>query len=76
MKWFKHISVSADDPDIDDSMTLFGSDGYVVFFRTLELMSREFDINNPGISTFSVSFYNKNLRISLKKLTKILQFIE
>jgi len=76
LKWFKHISDSADDPDIDDSMTLFGSDGYVVYFRTLEVMAREFDIENPGISTFSVSFYKKKFRISYKKLTKILKFFE
>jgi len=76
MKWFKHISDSADDPDVDDSMTLFGSDGYVVFFRTLEIMSREFDIKNPGSSTFSISFYRKKFRISWKKLSKILKFFE
>ena len=76
MKWFKHLTASGDDPDIDDAMTLFGSDGYVVFFRTLELMSREFDIENPGVSTFSVSFYKKKFRISWRKLEKILWFFE
>lgn len=76
MKWFKHISDSADDPDIDDAMTLFGSNGYVVFFRTLELMAREFDINNPGVSTFSVSFYKKKFRFSWSKIESILRFFE
>lgn len=42
MKWYKHISDSLDDPFIFDLMTLFGSDGYLVFFGTLEIYAREF----------------------------------
>lgn len=74
MKWFKHISDSLDDPDISDSVDIFGSDGYLVFFRVLELMSREFNVDNPGISTFSVDFLKKKIPISRKKILKILHF--
>ena len=42
MKWFKHISDSLDDPFIFDLMVRFGADGYLVFFGTLEIYSREF----------------------------------
>lgn len=76
MKWFKHLTESGDDPDIYDAMTLFGSDGYVVFFRTLELMSREFDTNNPGISTFSISFFKSKFRYTWAKTQVILRFYE
>lgn len=76
MKWFKHISDSGDDPDIDDAISIFGSDGYYVFFRTLEIMSREFDIENPGESKFSVEFFRKKFRNYWPKTQKILQFYQ
>lgn len=76
MKWLKHIVDSGDDPDIDDAITLFGSDGYYVFFRTLEVMGREFDINSPGINVFSVEFLRKKYRISWGKVVKILSFYQ
>jgi len=47
MKWFKHISDSLDDPFIFELMTLFGGDGYLVFFGVLEIYSREFK-TEPG----------------------------
>lgn len=61
------------DPDISSLLEEFGGDGYLVFFGVLELMSKEFDENNPGVSTFSYRFLTKNLQISRGKLTKILQ---
>jgi hypothetical protein len=76
MKWLKHIVESGDDPDIDDSITLFGADGYYVFFRTLEVMGREFDINKPGINIFSVEFLRNKYRVSWGKVVKILSFYQ
>jgi len=76
MKWFKHISDSLDDPDIFQAMEKFGSDGYVVFFGILEILSREFDANNPGFCRVSVKFLSKKLQISVKKISKILCFFE
>jgi hypothetical protein len=76
MKWFKHLVDSGDDPDIDDAISLFGVDGYYVFFRVLEIMSREFDYENPGRNTFSVTFLRKKLRVSWRKTVKILAFFD
>ena len=74
MKWYKHLVDSGDDPDIDSAVILFGSDGYYVFFRTLEIMAREFDIQNPGKNIFLWEFLRKRYRISGRKLLKILSF--
>jgi len=74
MKWYKHLTVSLDDPDIVSAIELFGSDGYAVFFGTLELMSREFDIHNPGIVCLPMGFLKKRLQLSAKKITKIFYF--
>lgn len=76
MKWFKHLVESGDDPFIGSAIILFGSDGYYVFFRTLEIMSREFDIQNPGRNTFLWQFLREKYRVSGQKLTKILSFFD
>jgi hypothetical protein len=74
VKWYKHLVDSSDDPDIDDAISLFGTDGYYVFFRTLEIMSREFDYKNPGKNRFSIEFFRKKFRISWRKTVKVLSF--
>ncbi len=74
MKWFKHVSDSLDDPFIFDLIDTYGGDGYLVFFGTLEIMSREFDVNNPGNCQVSVKFLTKKLQLSTKLVTKVLQF--
>lgn len=76
MKWFKHITTSLDDPFVFEIVDRFGGDGYLVFFGTLETMSREFDIETPGICQISFSFLRKKLQLSAKKVTKILDFCE
>ncbi|MCK5605369.1 hypothetical protein KAR91_25990 [Candidatus Pacearchaeota archaeon] len=76
MKWFKHISVSLDDPFIQDLMDEFGSDGYLVFFGTLEMMSREFNTESPGIVTLPHNFIRRKLRLSWHKISTIYRFCE
>jgi len=76
LKWFKHISDSLDDPFIFDLIDRFGGDGYMVFFGTLEIMSREFDIKAPGTCTVSTRFLTKKFQLSRQKTVKILNFCE
>jgi hypothetical protein len=76
MLWYKHLSASGNDPDIDDSVSKFGPAGYYVFFRTLEVMAREFDVKKPGFNRFSVEFFRKKFRISWQKTVKILNFFD
>lgn len=76
MKWFKHITDSLDDPFIQDLMDEFGSDGYVVFFGILEMMAREFKIENPGKVTLSRRYCRRKLRLSWHKISTILKFCE
>lgn len=76
MKWFKHLVASGGDPDIDDAISKFGSDGYYVFFMLLEIMAREFDPKNPGFNHFSISFLSKKFRISWKKTVKVMEYFD
>ena len=48
MKWFKHFVDSGDDPDIGHLISEFGLKGYYLFFRTLEIVAREFDAQNES----------------------------
>ncbi len=54
----------------------FGSDGYLVFFGTLELMADEFDIEEPGKTQLSIKKLTKNLQLSRQKTLKILKFCD
>lgn len=74
MKWFKHISDSGHDKDIGELLSLFGSDGYYLFFRTIEIMSREFSVENPGKISINFHFFLSEFRkISKNKLLKFLE---
>ena len=75
MKWFKYLTNSLNDPDISELIKHFGSDGYLLFFGTLELLSRDFDVETPAKSTFDLDYLKENLRLSKKKITKILHFL-
>ncbi len=74
MKWFKHLSHSLDDPFIFDLISEFGSNGYLVFFGFLEIISQEFDESSPGFCQVSVKFSSKKLQLSKKSIKKILEF--
>jgi hypothetical protein len=72
MKWYKHLSASLNSSFIYSLIEKFGGDGYLVFFGTLELMSDEFDIFNPGVSELSYKKLTKNLQLSRRKTVRIL----
>ena len=74
MKWFKHLSGSLDDPDIEEAIELFGGDGYLVFFGTLEIMADEFDVNDPQKVTIPLKHLTKRLQLSTGKALKILKY--
>ena len=76
MKWFKHISDSLDDPFIFDLISEFGGDGYLVFFGMLEVLARECDGDFTKLQPFSDKFLAKKFQLSVRKLSKILQFIK
>jgi len=76
VKWFKHLSGSLNNSIIAESIERFGSDGYLVFFGILEMLSDEFDIHNPGKLTIRMKKITKNLQLSRQKTVKILRFFD
>jgi hypothetical protein len=68
------MSDAGNDPAIHDAISLFGSDAYYVYFRTIEIMSDHIDVKNPGKNSFSKPFLSKNFNISFKKVSEILEF--
>uniref|UniRef100_A0A6M3X9Q2 Uncharacterized protein n=1 Tax=viral metagenome TaxID=1070528 RepID=A0A6M3X9Q2_9ZZZZ len=76
MKWFKHLSGALNDSLIFEAIEKFGGDGYLVFFGTLEMMSDEFDINNPGVVILPIKKLTKNFQLSRQKTVRILAFFD
>jgi len=76
MKYFKHRVASGDNPHVGEAIELFGTDAYYVFFRTLEIMARHFDINDPGVSNFNYKWFLKRFQKSFKRktITNILNY--
>lgn len=75
LKWFKHVSDSLNDPFIFSLMKKHGGDGYLVFFGTLEIYSREFKTEDEWKLVVNLSYFQKNLLISSSKIKKILSDI-
>jgi len=76
MKWYKHLSGSLKNSFISELIERFGGNGYLVFFGTLELMSDEFDIYNPGVVTLRIKKLQQFLQLSRQKILKILTFCD
>lgn len=76
MKWFKHLSGSLNDSLIFEAIENFGSDAYLVFFGTLEILADEIDIYNPGKLSISLEKMKKNFQLSRQKIVKILSFFD
>lgn len=76
MKWFKHLSGSLNDSLIFEAIENFGSDGYLVFFGTLETLSDEMDFHDPGRLSISLKKMQKNFQLSRQKIVKILSFFD
>lgn len=76
MRWFKHLVDSGDDPDVGAIIDKFGPRGYYMFFRTLEIMSREFNIHDPGKNTFQFKWLLRryNCKIGAILLTNFFRY--
>ena len=71
MAWFKHKI--GDHQFIDELVIQYGSDGYYVYYRTIEVMAENYNIEKPAENLFHWDYYfAKFYTISKKKLTKIL----
>jgi hypothetical protein len=69
------VSTSLDDPFIYELLLEFGSDGYLVFFGTLEIYSREFSPEKEWKLDVKMKYFHKKFLISPKKIKKILEKI-
>jgi len=75
VKWFKHLVDSGHDPDVGLLETELGFKGYYLFFRTLEIMSREFDVENPGKNEFTFQWFLSQFSRKIDKKT-LLKYLE
>jgi len=75
MKWFKHWSTSTSDPDLMESEVRFKAAGPYVFWRTLEVLSKEDATENALNINFKVfkTFFPST---SANKLKEILEYFD
>ena len=71
MKWFRHLTASRTDPDIGTIIDRFGYKGYFMFFRTLEIMADEFDVENPGKTTKNFNWFLDQFPRNIDKKTLV-----
>ena len=76
MKWFKHLVDSRSDPYIGELIVHFGFAGPYMFWTTLEIMGKEFDIEDPGCNKFSFKWFLSQFfgGIGRKKFQDFLDF--
>lgn len=75
MKWFKHLTRSKSDPDIQESEIKFKTQGPYVFWRLLEIMGDEDATDKPLKMNFIV-FRNWFPSVTRPKLEKILSYFQ
>lgn len=61
---------------IFEAVDRFGSDGYLVFFGTLEILADNFNIHDPGVWRVSLKKMTKNFQLSARKVREILNFFD
>lgn len=78
MKWFKHISDSHNDPDLNVAWDKFGDKAVILFWITLELYAKEFDKNSAdkdGFIPITNWFHFQNqTRMKRKSIQNVLVF--
>ena len=74
--WFKHKMDAGDDPFIHELMDKFGSDGYWVFFRTLELMRQNHNLKSPGNLDGTWTWFRAKFRLYRNSIKRILDFCD
>jgi hypothetical protein len=71
MPWFKHLI--KDSQFIDELVLEYGGDGYYVYYRTIEVMAENYNIEKPAENMFHWDYYyGKFYRISKLKIRKVL----
>lgn len=71
MAWFKHLI--GDSQFVDELIIEHGSEGYYVYYRTIEIMAENYNIEKPAENLFHWEYYfAKFHRIHKNKIIKVL----
>lgn len=74
MRWVKHMTKSANDPDLYDSFLKFEEIGPFVFWKIVELIGSEFNPHEPGVLRCSVEWFEHQMWISSERFMPVLMF--
>jgi len=76
MRWFKHDALAHNDEKIRELIHEFGVEGYGVYMIVLELVAEKIDQDLSPLITVSDQVLREKMRVSRKKLVKILSFFD
>lgn len=74
MRWFKHMTASADDEKLSRLRDAFGLEGYGFWWNVVEIIAARTDENKQPSVTFSAKKWGRSLGISAKKFRTLAEF--
>ena len=75
MKWFKHMSSSADDEAMSMLIDEYGIEGYGIYWAIVEKIASQMDGSGRCSARYSVQRWASFARISPRKLQKVVSFL-
>ena len=76
MKWFQHLTLASDDPDLTALLEQFGPEGYGVFWLIGELVGRNIkDVDNQPEAEMLRATWARKCFVSEAKFIKIVSFL-
>lgn len=74
MRWFKHMTFSANDEKLSSLKDAFGLEGYGFWWSVVEIIAAAVDENEKISVTFSAKKWGNSLGISAKKFRTLAEF--
>lgn len=73
MRWFKHLAESPDDEKLADILTVYGPEGYGVWWLMVEVVAKQMDKTLRCEVAYPVGVWSKKCFVSKRKTLEFLQ---
>ena len=74
MRWFKHSSTASDEPNLAALEDKFGLAGYAMYFKVLEVITKEIGNSSRTSVSYPVGKWRKSVGVSAGKLQLFVNF--
>jgi hypothetical protein len=73
LRWFKHLSESADDEKLADILAAHGPEGYGVWWLMVEVVAKQMDKSLKCEVAYPIGVWSKKFFVSKRKTLELLQ---